>query len=176
MGEGARLRGVLVAGACLLAAALLLGGCGEPDVDLEPAERTAGEHLLDEVGVVDDAVDARLADLSAETGFDVIALAYEDERASLGQADRAGRELLEAWDADIVLVAVAFPGHFEEPDPDARQRFFGVTATDRFAVGRDLRERIVEDAVPGPAADNDWTGAFMAAIAVLDEELTDPQE
>lgn len=160
-------------GAALVAAlALLAGACGEPDVDLDPPER-AGAHVHDEVGVLDGSVDKRLAALDEETGFDVVALAYEDERASLGQADRAGTVMLESWGADVVLVAVAFPGNFENPDPEARRRYFGVTATDRFTVSRRLRERIVEEAVPEPAAANDWTGAFHAAIDELEADLGD---
>ena len=151
--------------------AVLLVACGEPDVDLSPPPRAAGAQLHDEVGVVDPAVAERLAAVSEASGLDVVGLVYEDERATLGQADRAGRLLLEAWDADIVLVAVAFPGDFANPDPDARQRFFGVASTDRFTVTRDLRERIVDEAVPPPAAANDWTAAFEAAVDELAADL-----
>ena len=167
----ARDDGVARCVALLLALVTGLAACGEPEVALEPPPRGADEHVHDEVGVIDASVGARLDALGADTGLDVVALAYEDDRASLGQADRAGTRLLDAWDADIVLVAVAFPGDFTNPDPDARQRYFGVTATDRFTVTRDLRERIVEDAVPGPAADNDWTAAFHAAVDELDADL-----
>jgi hypothetical protein len=152
---------------------LPLTACGEPEVELAPPARAAGAHVLDEAGVVDASVDERLAELAAERGYDVVALAYEDDRASLGQADRAGRLVLEEWDADIVLVAVAHPGDFDNPDPDARRRYFGVTATDRFTVTRGLRERIVEEAVPGPAADNDWSAAFHAAVDELATDLPD---
>jgi uncharacterized membrane protein YgcG len=154
-----------------LALLVLVAACGEPDVDLDPPDRPDGAHALDEAGVLDETVEERLRAMEAGTGFDVVALAYEDDRATLGQADRAGQLLLEAWDADIILVAVAFPGDFANPDPDDRQRFFGVTATDRFTVTRDLRERIVEEAVPGPAGENDWTGAFHAAIDELEADL-----
>jgi uncharacterized membrane protein YgcG len=154
-----------------MALGFLLAGCGEPSVELAPPARPPGAHVYDEAGVVAGSVDDRLAVLGEDTGFDVVALAYEDDRATMGQADRAGRLLLDTWNADIVLVAVAFPGDFENPDPEARQRFFGVTATDRFTVTRGLRERIVEEAVPAPAADNNWTGAFHAAIDELEADL-----
>jgi uncharacterized membrane protein YgcG len=159
------------AAAVAAAAAIALGACGEPEVALDPPERPTGAHVHDEVGVLDASVNERLAALEEATGLDVVAVTYEDERASLGQADRAGHRLLEAWDADAVLVAVAFPGDFAEPDPEARQRFFGITATDRFAVSRGLRGRIVDDAVPGPAGVNDWTAAFHAAIDELEAEF-----
>lgn len=161
----------LLVAALLAALALLAGACSEPEVDLSPPERQDGWHLYDEVGVVGGSVEGRLSALRVETDVDVVALVFEDERASLGQADRAGRVMLQAWDADVVLVAVARPGDFDNPDPDARQRFFGITATDRFAVTQDLRERIVEEAVPGPAAENDWTEAFLAAIDELEADL-----
>ena len=157
--------------ACAVLLAALLAACGEPEPDLSPPERAAGEQVLDEAGVLDATIGERLAELRDDTGYDVVALAYEDDRATLGQADRAGRLLLDAWDADIVLVAVAFPGDFDNPDPDDRQRFFGVTATDRFTVTRDLRERIVDEAVPDPAARNDWPAAFHVAIDELAAEL-----
>lgn len=158
-----------LAAAVGLAAALL--ACGEPAVGVELPSRRDDQQVLDLAGVLDDGVERRLSQMRAELGVDVVAFTFEDERASLGQADRGGRLVLGEWGADVVLVAVARPGDFTNPDPSARRRFFGVNAEDRFAVGRDLRERVVEEAVPPPASDNDWTRAFHAAIDVIDEHL-----
>lgn len=160
--------GVTVLAALLVV--LLLGGCGEPDVELELPSRSGGAQVADLVGVLDESVADRLEALREETGYDVVAVAFESDRASLGEASRGGARALEEWDADIVLTAVGFPGHFTEDDPEARRRYFGIEA-DRFTVSRGLREEIVEAAVPPRAADNDWTGAFLAAIEALAEAL-----
>lgn len=156
--------------ALLATAAVIVVGCGDPAVDLDPPDRGGG-YVLDAAGVLDRTVGERLEGLSQRSGLDVVALAFTDERASLGQADRGGRMLLRQWGADVVLVAVARPGDFDSDDLDARRRFFGVYAEDRFTVTRSLREAIVEEAVPAPASENDWRGAFHAAIDVLDAEL-----
>jgi hypothetical protein len=156
----------IVAAGVLVAAALTLR---EPDVAFTAPERGPGEHVHDPAGVLDaDAVARRLADLEEAAGVDVVAVAWEDERASLGQAARGAERLMAAWEADAALSAVAHPGAFS--DQEVGRRFFGVEA-DRFEVGSDLRERIVEEAVPGPAAENDWTAAFLAAAAELEAEL-----
>jgi hypothetical protein len=154
----------------LVALALALSGCGEPAVDLDVPERAEDQHVLDEVGLLDDAIEQRLREVSAASGFDVVALVFEDERTSLGQADRGGKLLLDAWDADIVLVAVARPGDFASAQAD-RSRFFGVFATDRFTVSRSLRERIIFERVQLLAAENEWGPAFAAAIEELATEL-----
>jgi hypothetical protein len=167
----ARVRPALRWVAAALAAAALAGGCGNPEVALAVPERQDGQVMLDEAGVLDAAVADRLAAVAADTGVDVVALAFEDPQASLGQADRGGRLLLDAWGADVVVVAVARPGDFASSDEQARRRYFGVFATDRFAVPRGLRERIVEEAVPPLAARNDWPGAFTAAADILADEL-----
>lgn len=152
------------------AAALALAACGEPGVELALPERPAGSQVADEAGVLSGAVADRLEALRAETGHDVVALTFESSKASLGEAKRGGELVVEEWGADVALVAVGFPGHFTEPDPDARRRYFGVEA-DRLTVSRGLREDIVEGAVPPHAAGNDWTDAFIAAIDVLAEAL-----
>jgi hypothetical protein len=158
----------------LLAALLimLLTACGEPPVALDVPPRGPDQHILDTVGVVDAALEADLRALSASSGLDVVALAFEDKRTSLGQADRGGKLLLREWDADIVLVAVAAPGDFGSTEAD-RRRFFGVFASDRFAVSRSLRERIIFERVQLLAADNAWADAFAAAADELATELAD---
>jgi uncharacterized membrane protein YgcG len=154
--------------AALVAAVALLGvaGCGDPDVALTIPPRQPGQQVLDTAGILDDAVTDRLAALSEETGLDIVAVTFTDPAASLGQADRGGRALLDGWGADVVLVAVARPGDFASGSED-RRRFFGVFSTDRFAVGRGLREEIVERAVPPAARANQWTEAFLAAADAL---------
>jgi hypothetical protein len=154
----------------LLAVVVLLAGCGEPPVDLDVPRRGPDQHIVDEAGILDASVEERLAELSETSGFDVVAVAFTDERSSLGQADRGGRMLLREWGADIVLVAVARPDDFTSTEPE-RSRFFGVFAADRFDVSRDLRERIIFDAVQLLAAENEWVQAFHAAIAELEAEL-----
>lgn len=155
-----------------LALILLLAGCGEPAVALEVPDRSAGAHLLDTAGLLGAEIEDRLREVSETTGLDVVGLTFEDERATLGQADRGGKRLLSEWDADVVLVAVGRPGDFTSEDAD-RSRYFGVSATDRFRVSRDLRERIIFDRVQLLAADNEWTAAFAAAIDELEAELPD---
>lgn len=151
-------------------AALALAGCGEPEVDVELPARADAAPVADLAGVLGPEVAERLERLRARSGYDVVALTFESDRASLGEAQRGGERLLEEWGADVALTAVGFPGDFAETDADDRRRYFGVEA-DRFAVTRGLRDQIVEVAVPPPAADNDWTGAFLAAIDVLEDEL-----
>lgn len=149
-----------------VAAALLLVAC-EPAVDLEIPERAAGQVLLDQAGILDPRVEERLR-AAGEGGRDVVALTYETEQATRGEATRAGRALLEAWDADIALVAVARPGDFASTDPDRRERVFGLEAADTYAVPRDLREQIVETLAPPIAGDNDWPGVFLLAVDELE--------
>ncbi len=140
----------------------------EPSVDVELPARD-GQHLHDAAGVVDaDAVEQRLAALERSEGVDAVAVVWEDEEASLGQAARGATRALDAWQADVALSAVAHPGAFT--DQQAGRRYFGVEG-DRFEVGSGLRERIVEDVVPGPAGDNDWTAALLAAIDEIEAEL-----
>jgi hypothetical protein len=149
---------------------LLLVGCGEPPVALEVPERSAGAHLLDTAGLLGATTEDRLREVSASTGLDVVGLTFEDERATLGQADRGGKRLLSEWDADVVLVAVGRPGDFVSEDAE-RSRYFGVFAGDRFTVSRDVRERIIYERVQLLAAENAWAPAFAAAIDELEAEL-----
>lgn len=157
--------------ALVLAAALAVAGCGEPTVDLDVPRRAAGDHLLDAAGLLEGTdVAERLASLR-ERGVDVVAVTYETQRASLGEGSRAGRLLLERWDADIALVAVAAPGDFTNPDESRRSRYFGVESADRFVLPRALRERIAEERAPPLAAGNDWPAVFAMAIDELEREL-----
>lgn len=158
-----------------LLALLAVGASCEPAVDLEIPAREEGQRVLDRAGILDDdALAPLLADVAPDT--DVVALTYETEQASRGEAARAGQQLVEAWDADVVLVAVARPGDFastaEDPTREgSRQRFFGIEPADAFAVPGALREEIVEGVVPSIAATNDWQAVFTAAALRLREGL-----
>jgi hypothetical protein len=151
----------------LAALLLLFAGCGEPAIDVDIPGRQPGQVLLDEAGLLDADVAERAAALPA----DVVLLTFESPHASLGHADRAGRALLDAWAADVALVAVAAPGDFTSTDEADRRRFFGVVAADVRAISRDARERIAEQAVPPLAAANDWAAAFRAALDELEADL-----
>jgi hypothetical protein len=158
--------------ALVLLLCLASTACGEPPVAFDPPPRGPGQQLLDDAQILDAAIEERLREVSTATGSDVVGLTFTDERTSMGQADRGGKLLLDAWDADVVLVAVAAPGDFTSVEPD-RRRFFGVFAADRFSVSRDLRERIIFDRVQLLAAENEWIPAFSAALDELEAELTD---
>jgi hypothetical protein len=147
---------------------VLLAGC-EPAPDFSPPAREEGQVALDEAGILDEGVAERLREMAAD-GRDVVALTYETEEASRGEASRAGRLLIEEWGADIVLVAVARPGDFTSAE-DERERFFGMEAADTYDIPRDLREQIVEGRVPPVAGENDWPGAFRLALDELDSGL-----
>ncbi len=172
-GRGRRGGGALLAA---VLAAVLLGGCGEPPVDLDLPPRAEGQTVLDHGDVLDDAaVDAALGGL-LDLGYDAVAVTYETEQAGRGEAARAGRLVVERWGADLVLVAVARPGDFtsevvDPEDPAARERFFGIEPADTFAVPGDLREEIVEVTIPPIAAGNDWDAVFTTAAADLAEGL-----
>ncbi len=154
----------------VLAAALaLLAGC-EPAVDLAVPAREPGQVVLDQAGILDADVEQRLRAFG-EQGLDVVALTYESEQAGRGEANRAGRLLLGAWDADIALVAVARPGDFTSAAED-RERFFGLEAADSYDVSRGLREQIVETLVPPIAGENDWSQAFTVALDELRQGLS----
>lgn len=146
-------------------------GCGEPAVDLDPPAREAGQHVLDEAGILPGSdIPDRLATL-AERGLDVIAVTYETPQVGHGESRRAGQLMVEEWGADIALVAVAAPGDFTSTDPGSRSRFFGLESADQFAVPRGLRERIAEELAPPIAAENDWPGVFSMAIDEIEREL-----
>lgn len=151
----------------LVAAGLV--ACGEPPVDLALPERPAGEHVLDEAGILDKGqLHDRLLQLEAN-GLDVVALTFETEQASCGEAFRAGTLFVQRWEADIAVVAVAEPGDFASTD-ESRVRCLGVQPRDTRAVPADVREQIAEELVPPFAAENDWTGAFSVAIDRLAEQ------
>lgn len=141
----------------------------EPTVGVEPPPREAGQHVHDAAGVLDvEVVEQRLAQLEESSGIDAVAIVWEDEQASLGQAARGARLLLDTWEADVALSAVAEPDAFT--DQHAGRRFFGVEG-DRVEVSSGLRERIVEDVVPAPAGANDWTTAFVVAADEIEAEV-----
>jgi len=155
----------------LLLALLLTAGCGEPAVDFALPQRGDGQVLLDDAGILSAQVERELR-AASENGVDVVGLTYETEQANRGEANRAGQRVIVDWGADVVLVAVARPGDFastvdDREDPADRQRAFGLEAADPYAVSRDVRERIAEVVVPEYAADNDWDGAFLAALDEL---------
>lgn len=158
-------RGTVVAAALTLA--LLAVACGEEDPDIDLGDRAEGQLVVDHVGVLDDSVEEALGDID---GWEVVAVTYETPQASAGEAHRAGEAVVEAWDVDVALVAVAQPGDFTSTDDD-RRRFFGATPADVRAVPGGLREELAEEVVPPRAADNDWSGAFVAAAERLREEL-----
>lgn len=166
------MRSGLPRGLCgLWATLLLVAGCGEPAVDLDPPAREPGEHVLDEAGLLEGSdVASRLATL-AENGLDVVAVTYETPRAGLGENRRAGQLMVAEWGADIALVAVAAPGDFTGTDTETRSRFFGLESADQFAVPRGLRERIAEELAPPLAAENDWHAVFSMAIDEIEREL-----
>ena len=152
--------------ALVVLAVAALVACGEPQPDVTLPERPAGEHVLDEAGILDKGqLHDRLSQLE-QSGLDVVALTFETEQASCGEAFRAGALFVQRWDADVAVVAVAEPGDFaatEEP----RERCLGVQPRDTRAVPGDLRERIADELVPPFAAENDWTGAFTVAVDAL---------
>ena len=151
-----------------LALALLLGGCGEPDLAVELPERDG--HVADLADVLDDApLETRLGELEAQ-GLDVVVLTYTTEIANCGEAFRAGGELVSDWDADVAIVAVARPGDFTST-AEQRERCLGLRPQDEFAVSGGLREEIAEGIVPPIAAENRWDDAITAAVDRLAEEL-----
>jgi hypothetical protein len=159
-----------------LVLALLVGGCGEPEVDLALPERAPGQAVLDQADVLDDGALVGVLAPLRELGYDAVAVTYESQQAGRGEAARAGRRIVEEWGADVVLVAVAQPGDFastvvDREDPEDRQRFFGIEPADTFAVPGGLREEIVEDTVPAIAEDNDWQAVFTTAADRLTEGL-----
>jgi hypothetical protein len=153
---------------------LLLPACGEPPVDLDVPRRASGQVVLDQAGILDEAEIEK--HLRAFEERDVVALTFETEQASRGEARRAGQLLVREWDADVVLVAVARQGDFDSTivdreDPRDRQRFFGIEPADTFDVPGGLREEIVEETVPPIAADNDWQQVFVTAAQDLRDGL-----
>lgn len=148
----------------VLVCAVVLAACGEPPVDVTIPDREEGQHVLDLADVLDEqALQSRLAQTQ---GVDVVALTYETEQASCGEAFRAAREFVQAWEADIALVAVARPGDFASSE-EQRQRCLGVQPLEGRSVPAGLREQIAEELIPPRAAVNDWDGAFAVAVDAL---------
>ena len=156
---------VVVAAAVL--AVLLLAR--EPDADLDPPPRGPDDVVLDEAGVLDETVAAAFAELAGH-GWDAVALAYESPQAGEGEAQRGGRLLREAWEADVVVVAVARPGEFTGAQGD-RRRAVGIDAKSARVVPPALREAVAEEAMAEPAGRDAWSEAFVAAAERLRAEL-----
>lgn len=149
-----------------LAVAALTGCTGEPAVDVEIPARADGQQVADLAGILDGPGGLALLDrlnLLGGTGLDVVVLTYETEQASCGEAFRAGGEFVQAWDADVAVVAVARPGDFTSTDETSRERCLGVRPADERALS-EVREEIAEEIVPPIAATNDWPAAFVAAV------------
>jgi len=164
----------------LLAAAVavaVLAGCGgEPEVDLDLPARAEGQQVADLAGILEGSdIADRLEQLRAE-GLDVVAVTYETEQASCGEAYRAGSEVVRAWDADIAVVAVARPGDFTSTETASRERCLGVQPASEGVLSGDVREEIAEGLVPPLAADNDWVGAFRVAVDRIAEAATPAPE
>lgn len=154
----------------LLAVVAVLGlfACEPETIDVPP--RDQGQVVLDRAGILDVSdVEERLAALGDEV--DAVAVTFETADVTVGDLDRAGEQVVEAWGVDVVVAAAAEPGDFESTDAGDRRRVFGLHAPDRFAVPRGLRERVVEEVVPPYAAENNWTGAFAAAVDELRQQL-----
>lgn len=149
-----------------VAVALLLAACGEPPIDVAIPERQPQERIADLAEILDTQALAPRLDAAAVAGTDIVVLTYETEQAGCGEAYRAAREFVAAWDAEAAIVAVARPGDFAS-DSENRVRCVGVQPRDERAVSGALREQIAEELVPPKTADNDWDGAFAAAVDAL---------
>ena len=145
-------------------AAIVLAACGEPAVDVSIPEREPGRNVADLAGILD--VERLESQLAQTEDVDIVALTYETEQASCGEAFRAATEFVQAWQADIALVAVARPGDFGSDD-EQRQRCLGVQPLEGRSVPAALREQIAEELIPPRAAVNDWDGAFAVAVDAL---------
>ena len=150
----------------LLVAVVSLAGCGEPAVDVSIPPRGDDEHVADLAGILDEpALEATLSALRADD-LDIVALTYETEQATCGEAVRAARTFVRDWGADVAIVAVARPGDFAS-DEEARRRCLGVQPLDDRAIPGSLREEIAEVLVPPRTATNDWDAAFLIAAQAL---------
>ncbi|QBI21619.1 hypothetical protein ER308_19985 [Egibacter rhizosphaerae] len=162
-------RWLLVVAVVVAFVAVLFSG-NEPDPDLAVSEREGDARVVDPAGVLDgDAVGEAFARLD-EAGWDGVALAFESEQANQGEAQRSGRLLLEEWDVDLVVVAVARPGDFEV-GPNGGRRAVGVEARNAREVPGELRERISDEVMAPHAEENAWTAAFVEAAEALEAEL-----
>lgn len=144
-------------------ALVVLTGCGEPPLAVDIPPRATGSHLADLAGVVDAAaVEERLRTLEDGTGVDVVALLYEAAGANCGEAFRAGAALVEAWDADVAVVAVARPGGFTVEDA-GRERCIGLRPRTESLVPPGVREEIAEEVLPPLARARRWDEAVLVA-------------
>lgn len=158
--------------AALLAGLALVTACGEPAVPLQVPERSFDQVLLDNAGILAEdyrGLEVALGELRHQ-GWDPVLVTFEAEGANMGMADRAGRKVIDAWGADLAIVAVAEPGDFDSEAQD-RKRFFGLFARNVREIPRGLRERVVEQLIPPIAGRNDWTEAFRVAVTELAEGL-----
>lgn len=161
--------------ALLVAATLGLTACGEPAVPLEVPERRFDQVVLDQAHILGEgALDRPLAELR-HLGWDPVVVTFEAEGANMGMADRAGRKVIDAWGADLAIVAVAEPGDFTSRDEE-RKRYFGLFARNVRDVPRGVRERIVEQLVPPVARRNDWDEVFALAVRELAAALGEVDE
>ena len=152
-----------------VALALVVSACGEPPIAFDIPARD-GRQVLDDAGILDrDALEAALVE-HAEAGVDIVALTYTVEGANCGEAFRAGREFVQAWEADVAIVAVAEPGDFEDADGE---RCVGLAPLDDFELGRGTREEISEVIWPPLIADNAWVEIFDVAADELFSALSD---
>lgn len=150
----------------LMVLGLALLACGEPPVDVTIPPRQDDARIADQAGVLDAAaVNEALAAADAD-GRDIVVLTYETPQAGCGEAYRAAQEFVARWDADVALVAVARPGDFASQEEN-RQRCVGIQPRDPRGLPAGLREQIAEEIVPPHAGENDWTGAFTAAIEAV---------
>lgn len=150
-----------------LAAALLLTACGEPPLAISLPARDG--QVADLAGILDlDEVTATLQAHAAD-GVDIVVLTYTTPDANCGEAFRAGQQLVEAWDADVAMVAVAAPGDFADPEGE---RCAGVQPRDDFAVGRGTREAITEVLWPPLIEANEWTEVVLVGADELHAALS----
>lgn len=156
-----------LAATLLLTAALLLTACGEPPLAISLPPRDG--QVADLAGILDlDVVTAALEAHGAD-GVDIVVLTYTTADANCGEAFRAGQQLVEAWDADVAMVAVAAPGDFADPEGE---RCAGVQPRDDFAVGRGTREEITEVLWPPLIDANEWTEVVLVGADELHAALS----
>jgi len=151
--------------AAVIAAAALVG-CGEPAIAIDIPQRDEDAHVADVAMILSPDVEQTVAKASADSDLDIAVLTYETPQASCGEAFRAGAELVQAWSADVAVVAVARPGDFSATG-DTRERCVGVRPRDEALVSGGLRERIATEVVPPLAASNRWDDAIEAAVSAI---------
>lgn len=150
-----------------IALMVLATACGEPPIAIDIPERD-GRQVLDLDGLLEvELIEPRLAGYAAE-GVDIVALVYTTPDASCGEAFRAGQQFVEAWQADVALVAVAEPGGFHDLDAE---RCVGLQPLNTFDVGRGTREEISEVIWPDLIDDNAWDEVFLIGAEELYQAL-----